>query len=453
MSTQGTPTAKRKKARFIGNVKIYLPDSKGVTRVKWVDSFGNAHDTKRASESEAIELAKVIDAQLKRGRGERGGVSIGESIDDYLSSPDGRNHKDTTHRTDWSPSHHKQLRIRLSRASYFCRDVKCSDVTLELLDKMRAQGGTPQMVQQLTSALRGWLKWGRENYYLTSQQAMLLPPGIYMPGSLAPSTRMPRRSTGAPPTRNRREVQCEDAPSLTQVRNLGDELQRRHPHGRLAVELSAESGLRVCELLQLTIDDIDLEAAAIDVLWQLRFLPASSLESRRVRPKHGITRTTYFPDLSQTGYDLSRALHSRLEQAKLERANGFNAEGLLFPHPISNDLFLYSEWKSDFVKPAALAAGWPYQEFDEQRFRLDTKIRRLVDQQRHVTQFDLVWHSLRHRFARTAIDVYNLTPAELCKIGGWSNVQTVVDRYYRPGEEHQAGAQQKIRNHRGNGHR
>ena len=453
MSTQLTPTTTRQRARYIGEVKIYLPDSKGATRVKWVDSFGNAHDTKRATESEAIALAKEIDAQLKRGSGERGSMSIGESIDEYLSSPDGRNHKDITHGTDWTPGHHNQIRIRLRRASYFCRDVNSSDVTLELLDKMRAQGGTPRMVQQLTSALRGWLSWGRENYYLTSQQAMLLPRGIYMPGSLAPSTKKPRRSTGAPPIRNRREVQCEDAPSLIQVRDLGDELQRLYPHGRLAVELSAESGTRVCETLQLTIDDVDLEAAAIDILWQLHFVRASSPESRRVRPKHGITRTTFFPDLSQTGYDLSQALHSRVEQAKLERANGYNTEGLLFPHPASGDLFSYSEWKSDFVKPAALAAGWPYQEFDEQRLRLDTKIQKLVDQQRHVQQFDLVWHSLRHRFARTAVDVHKLTPAELCKIGGWSSVQTVVDNYYRPGEEHQAGAQEKFRNSRGNGHR
>lgn len=447
MSARRKSSASRNRARYIGSVKIYFPDSNGATRVKWVDSFGTSHDTKRGTESEAIELALEVDAQLQRGAGAKGDISIGEAIDDYLSTAKGRNQKDRSGKTDWSRSHHEQVRIRLERGTFLFRSLPCCDVTLALLDKMRSYGGTPQMVEQYTSALRGWLKWGRANRYFTSEQAILLPTRIYMPAPLELSTPAPKRGGGKSARLGSREVKAEDAPSIEQVRSLGDELQKLYPHGRLAVELSAESGVRVAELLQLTADDIDVARSRISVNWQVCDKQTTNNVSRRVPPKHGSVRTAGFQARSQTGFDLQMAVGARVAQAKRERKEGSNPESLLFPHPVGNRLFWYTEWKNDFVKPATLAAGWPYERFEQEYRRLDKKTGKFVTRTRTVTQFDLTWHSLRHRFARTAIDVLGLDPVQLTSVGGWKNVSTVMQRYYRPGQEHLDAALQKFLGH------
>ena len=440
MSTQLTPTTTRKRARYIGEVKIFLPASKGATRVKWVDSFGNAHDTKRATESEAIALAKEIAAQLQRGAGAKGDVPIGKAVDDYLSTGKGRNQTDRSGKTDWSRSHHTQVRIRLERGTFLFRSMPCQDVTLALLDEMRAYAGTPQMVEQYTSALRGWLVWGRANGYFTSEQAILLPTRIYMPRPHKPSTPAPQRGARGSASNTSREVKAEDAPTIEQVRRLGDEMQTLYPYGRLAVELSAESGTRVGELLQLTADDIDVPRRRVQVDWQVCDVESAANPSRRVPPKHGSIRTAGFQAYSQTGFDLQGTMADRVARALWERDHGMNPEALLFPHPGDSELFWYTDWKKLFVKPAMLAADWPYERFEQTQERLNKKLGKYVTQTRIVTQFDLTWHSLRHRFARTGIDVIGLTPAELTIVGGWKNVSTVMERYYRAGQEHRDAA-------------
>lgn len=444
MSTQRGPKKVRAKARYVGDVKIYLPDASGATRLKWVDLFGNSHDTKRATAVEAMELAEEIAAQLQRGAGANGNATIGEAVDDYLSTAKGRKKRDKYGNTDWSRSHHEQVRIRLERATFLFRSLPCCDVTLSLLDTMRSYAGTPQMVEQYTSVLRGWLEWGRSNRYFTSEQAVLLPRGIFMPAPLEPSTPAPKRAGRNVVSRKSREVMKEDAPTSKQVRKLGIELQKLYAHGRLAVELSAESGLRVCELLQLTADDIETTKRHIRVDWQICDKQTKGHASRRVPPKHGSVRTAAYQRRSQTGFDLGQAMIARVREAKLEFADGSNPEALLFPHPTAQRLFWYTEWKNDFVKPATLKAGWRNETFEQTYRQLDKKAGKFVTRIRTVTQFDLTWHSLRHRFARTALDVLGLSPAQLTIVGGWKNVQTVMDRYYKPGEEHLVAALAKF---------
>jgi integrase len=48
----------------------------------------------------------------------------------------------------------------------------------------------------------------------------------------------------------------------------------------------------------------------------------------------------------------------------------------------------------------------------------------------------LPWHSLRHRFARVAIDIYDADAGVLMALGGWESKATVENRYYRSGREH-----------------
>jgi hypothetical protein len=48
----------------------------------------------------------------------------------------------------------------------------------------------------------------------------------------------------------------------------------------------------------------------------------------------------------------------------------------------------------------------------------------------------LTWHSLRHRYARTCVDIRKLSAGELMAHGGWENETVVKNRYYNAGEEH-----------------
>ncbi|SFC65011.1 hypothetical protein SAMN04487968_10938 [Nocardioides terrae] len=47
----------------------------------------------------------------------------------------------------------------------------------------------------------------------------------------------------------------------------------------------------------------------------------------------------------------------------------------------------------------------------------------------------MTWHSLRRRFARTQVDLYEAPEKELLRLGGWDDIRTIQVRYYRSGEE------------------
>jgi integrase len=56
----------------------------------------------------------------------------------------------------------------------------------------------------------------------------------------------------------------------------------------------------------------------------------------------------------------------------------------------------------------------------------------------------LPWHSLRHRFARWMIDRFGLDAGELMAVGGWENIATVENRYYKSSQEHEESALDRV---------
>src|SRR3954451_25460953 len=56
----------------------------------------------------------------------------------------------------------------------------------------------------------------------------------------------------------------------------------------------------------------------------------------------------------------------------------------------------------------------------------------------------LPWHSLCHRFARWMIDRFGLEAGELMAVGGWENIATVENRYYKGGQEHEERALDRV---------
>ena len=154
----------------------------------------------------------------------------------------------------------------------------------------------------------------------------------------------------------------------------------------------------------------------------------SGYESRK-------TRIAPLPPTSFTGYPLLGAVTARCIGARREQTAGTNPQALLFPST-TGKLWWHTGFATDLFVPAARAAGWPLLDWVERRSVWDPTAARYTTQTRPRVLTILTWHSLRHRFARVAIDTYRADPGVLMALGGWENEATVQNRYYRTGAEH-----------------
>lgn len=222
---------------------------------------------------------------------------------------------------------------------------------------------------------------------------------------------------------------------------LGRELSRAFPAwGRLAPEFAANCGPRWGEQFQLTADDVHpdgcpkYEAPHLHIDWQID-AGAEADSTRRTRPKGNKTRIAPIPPRSFTGYELLTAIRKRVGAALAEQEAGTNRQALLFP-ATEGGLLWHSHWNAKILLPAMAAADWPLLHWTEHCERWNPEARQRVKVSRERTNAELVWRSLRHRFARVAIDLYDCRPGELMALGGWENEATVQNRYYKSGEEH-----------------
>lgn len=234
-------------------------------------------------------------------------------------------------------------------------------------------------------------------------------------------------------------------------RQNGRDYERRatqgYEHGELLVQLLAVTGLRLAEALLLAIppnnnqkvnpveintteviDEDNIEDAEgnlkISVDWQS---PAKKPHKRK-RPKGKKTRTVLVPpDFNvPTGYELNLNLVSRIFEAENEQRNGTNDLGLLFPSP-EGKVWTQSNLTRRITGPALDRLGWDITtENDLQKVHAYTL------------------HSLRDRFATTAVDEWGLSPAELTHMGGWKDITVVFRHYYGASAETENSIFQKL---------
>ncbi|WP_341229740.1 hypothetical protein [Nocardioides salarius] len=427
----------------VGRVAVFAPARDGAYwRLRWTGLDGARADTSGGRDQQAAEAkARGIDARLARAAGQQSTTTLGELFDLYLSQ--GRS--PYTERS-WRRSTRNQIEDNLGRSLRGHRHRAAMDVTRELLDQMRAQAGTPQMVRINTTALRAFLLWGYRHSpsYFTSAQAELLPPRVVMPapalkGTPAPTRRAMARRVGQADS----YVHEEDAPSAAQVQALARSLEQRvGPWGALAPELAANCGPRWGEQFQLRADDAHLdgcseaERAHIHIDWAIDpGAVAGAAGGRRSRPKGNKTRIAPLPRTSFTGAALRDMVGTRIQAALAEQRAGTNSEALLFPAP-RGGLWWHTGFEADLFRPAMVDAGWPLRVWAEERDVWDPDTATYTRRTRPRTLAVLPWHAHRHRFARIAIDTFGADPGVLMALGGWENELTVVHRYYRTGREH-----------------
>jgi hypothetical protein len=433
----------RQRGNAVGRVSVLPPKAGGrYYRLTWTKPDGTpGRTTAGRDEAGARAKAAEIDAGLRLAGGPDSHATLREVRDAYTSSGSDRNQRRGDH---WTETHRKQIKARLDRALRLVEGLPAWAVDRALLDSARAQAGTRRTVRENTSALRGMLRWGHEQGIFSAEQADLLPVRCVSVKPALTGTAAPRRG------RDHREVgehetyvRDEDAPSVQQVQALGDAFQERFAWGRLAVELAADSGPRWGEQYQLTAHDVVRTSKGrvrLRIDWQVD--PAARVRDggdRRKRPKGEKTRTAGVRARTTTGYSLREELLARRQAALSEQAAGTNPQALLFPTK-TGKMWHHSAWQRQLFAPAAEAAGWPVKRYTVTEDRWSKREQRYVRRTSVERHYPLVWHSLRHRFARTCIDVLRLQPGQLMAVGGWESEVVVKTRYYRTGKEHQDAA-------------
>jgi integrase len=212
----------------------------------------------------------------------------------------------------------------------------------------------------------------------------------------------------------------EDVMDAAMLDAIGDALQARYRHGKLFGEFAAATGLRQGELFAVTADDVDLVRRQVRVRRQF-----NSKTGELAVPKMGRRRTAVFvggPTI--TGYHLPTALTARIEAVRAERATGRNADGLLFPAP-RGGYWTSGGFSRNCWLPAMVAAGVPWVEYPD---RIRGGIRRGEPVTRRLYRYTC--HSLRDRFAVSALNIWKFELDELQVVGGWTDSEVIFRRYY-----------------------
>lgn len=212
----------------------------------------------------------------------------------------------------------------------------------------------------------------------------------------------------------------EDVMDAATLAEIGDALQTRCPIGKLFAEFGAATGLRQGELFAVTARDINLATRQVRVRAQL-----NAKTGTLGVPKMGKRRTAVFIGGSTiTGYDLPAALAARMAAAGAEQAAGANADALLFPAP-RGGYWSGSRFYRNCWLPAMAAAKVPFVEYPD-------RVRTGRQQGEFVTRrmYRYTCHSLRDRFAVSALNLWRFDLDELQVVGGWTDSQVIFRRYY-----------------------
>ncbi len=455
----------------VGVVDIYAPTSNPYYGLKWREPDGSRRDTSGGKTLEGARLkAAEIDARVGSAAGPLAVTSLEAMVKQFLfeaRSP----YKD---KKPWKKSYLDKVEEAMHRCIRHHEHYRAMDVDRALCDKMRAQAGTRTTVTQNTTVLRAFLLWGQQNGYFTVAQAELLPEGAAQPAPSVLGTPMPERRRRARRVGEHDEyVRDEDASSLMQVIALRDEFAAARPDwSALAVQLSSGSGPRWVEEFQLTAYDVHLGGCGccrtaqthrkkggkgkknkkgkgkfrphIHIDWRID--PAGKAgdpNGRRCLPKGDKRRSVAIPKKTFTGYPLRAELAKRVGEALKEQAARTNPDALLFPAE-GGGLQWYTSFSSDLLHPAMDWAGLPLEYWTEVRDEWSERNRSYTRVEVKRTMAHLPWHSLRHRFARWMIDRFGLDAGELMAVGGWENIATVENRYYKSGQKHEERALDRV---------
>lgn len=337
--------------------------------------------------------------------------TLAKMIRDYLDNlgPDG----------EWSAETLHDRVIDFKQLIEVGKNVSCEELTKHHLRQYINTAPTATRAKHLKGIVGTLLRWGAATGYLTDEQAKM---------ALALKWGKPKGYVSIPNRRDQAKSHDPlpsgaprgNVPSHSQVSAWAKKCAERYCHGAGLIHTGANLGLRSAELRILTADSrvamrgrgnlVNFNSGEVYVRFQIgRF--ASKL------PKGSKQRDVVIPPISKiaTGFDVRDFLAKRCVEALEEQMNGTNPDALIFPNR-DGEVWDASALRKSVWGPAASELGWKMKSY----VRGDGK---------SIALFRFTLHSLRDRFATTAVSEWGYAENQLLEQGSWEDSET-VRRFY-----------------------
>lgn len=347
-------------------------------------------------------------------------------------------------------------------------NLKCYQLNKSHVRKFYSQTNSRNTREKRANKFRTFVRWMQAQEYVTDLQATELLNvdkniDVKTKAALSRAERLKQPDTAAELGPIMTHEQVNAFATATRPATMTQKIQRAngrdyereikvgYEHGELLIQLLAVTGLRIGEALLLAANTvknrenknvnkiimsggrIGLDENQLDRLdgrmkIEVKVQARPKKPDEAILPKGGKTRNVFIAgnDRVSTGYDLTRNLVQRALEAREEQEAGINPKALLFPSPQMN-VWTQSNLTSRYIGPAADSLGWD--------------LTKDTDLQKHHAY---TLHSLRDRFATTAVNEWGLNPAELTQMGGWSDIAVVFRHYYGATAETEQNIYQKM---------
>lgn len=305
-------------------------------------------------------------------------------------------------------------------------EVKCRDLTKQHISEYLQQGaGTPIRCRTFRSITGTLLEFGRSNDYLTAEQARFHKDAVWpapkeqgQDDSDEPQVEVERLS-------RRDQAKAYGGGNVmthSQVTDFASACASRYVHGEALIHVAANLGLRSAELRLLSADHA-LGSSQVNFVntksWMaiVNFQVSGTSGQKSDLPKSTKQREVVIPAKSSigTGFDLRKWLAKRCKDALSEQARGENPKALLFPTQ-TGQVWDANNLRNDVWGPAADDLGWRMPAYATE-----------FGKERTMMRFTL--HSLRDRYATTAINEWKYTEEQLLQQGSWEDSETVRKFY------------------------
>ena len=320
---------------------------------------------------------------------------------------------------EWSAETLHDRAIDFKHLIVIGKGVGCEGLTKAHLRRYINTAPTATRAKHLKGISGTLLRWGAATGYLTDEQAKM---------ALGLKWEKPKEYVFIPNRRDQAKTHDPlpsgaprgNVPSHPQVSAWASKCAEKYCHGAGLIHTAANLGLRSAELRILTADTraamqgrgnlVNSDSGEVYVRFQMgRF--TSKL------PKGSKQRDVVIPSVAKiaTGFDVRDFLTKRCAEAIVEQKNGTNPDALIFPNPVG-EVWDASALRKSVWGPAAGELGWKMKPY----VRGDGKT---------IAMFRFTLHSLRDRFATTAVSEWHYAENQLLEQGSWEDSET-VRRFY-----------------------
>jgi hypothetical protein len=320
---------------------------------------------------------------------------------------------------EWSAETLHDRRIDFKALSDIGAELPCLSLTKQQRRQYINTAPTATRARHFKGLAGTLLRWGSATGYLTDDQAKMI---------LGLKWERPKNYLFIPNRRDQAKIHDPlpsgaprgNVPSHSQVAAWADKCAQKYIHGEGLIHTAANLGLRSAELRILTADSrvavkgkgnlVNIDSNEVYVRFQMgRFT--------NKLPKGSKQRDVVIPPVSKiaTGFNLRDFLTERSAQALVEQKGGTNSDALIFPNQYGQ-VWEASALRKSVWGPAASELGWKMKSYP----RGDGKT---------VSMFRFTLHSLRDRFATTAVSEWNYAENQLLEQGSWEDSET-VRRFY-----------------------